>query len=229
MVQKAADRAQSVVWLEPEEQDRLLRRRSLLEAKQGHYAAAIVGLSLLIERHPQAAADYNNRGLVYFQSGQIELALADYNHAIALNPKLASAYNNRANYFAAQGQLAEAIADYETAISLDPTHLRAWINQGITFQELEMYAQALENFDHALYITQLLIHNREELTWLKAHLYGSRGRTHHLCGDWNCAIADYHQAQQLMETLEPTVASRRLADRLQTWLKALQVGEQQQS
>jgi len=210
-------------WLEPAEQDRLLRQRSLTEARRGNYQTAIEGFNLLIERNSQSAIDYNNRGLVYFQSGQVAAALGDYNHAIKLDARSASAYNNRANYYAAQGRLAEAIADYETAIDLDPTNVRAWINQGVTFRELEMYLQAIENFDHALQMTQFLS-TGANTTVLEGHIYGARGRTHHLAGDWNYAIADYHRALDKMdglETIEASLSSYRLQSQVENWLNQL--------
>lgn len=215
--------SQPSAWLEPTEQDRILRQRSLTEARRGNYQTAIDDLDLLVERNPQSAIDYNNRGLVYFQSGQFAAALADYNHAIKLNARLASAYNNRANYYAAQGRLAEAIADYETAIDLDPTNVRAWINQGVTFRELEMYPQAIENFDHALQITQFLSTGANTAI-LEGHIYGARGRTYHLSGDWNYAIADYHRALEKMdclETIEASSSSYRLQSQVENWLDQL--------
>lgn len=213
--------SQQTVWLEAPEQDRLLRQRSLAEARMGNYTAAIEGLDLLLKRNPFSAVDYNNRGLVYFQSGQFASALADYNHAIKLNPRLASAYNNRANYYAAQDCLAEALADYEMAIDLDPTNIRAWINQGITFRELEVYPQAIENFDQALQITQLLSDGSTNL--LEAHIFGARGRTHHVAGDWNCAIADYRRALEQFAGADEihTSASRRLLSQIDQWLSEL--------
>lgn len=210
-------------WLEPTEQDHLLRQRSLTEARRGNYQTAIEGLNLLVERNPRNAIDYNNRGLVYFQNGQSAAALADYNHAIKLNSRLASAYNNRANYYAAKGRLAEAIADYETAIDLDPTNVKAWINQGVTFRELEMYPQAIENFDHALQITQFLSTGTNTAT-LEGHIYGARGRAHELSGDWNYAIADYHRALEKLDCLEPIAAalsSYRLQSQVESWLAQL--------
>ena len=215
--------SQKSAWLEPTEQDRLLRQRSLIEARRGNYQTAIEGFNLLVERNPCSAIDYNNRGLVYFQSGQFAAALADYNHAIKLNSRLASAYNNRANYYAARGRLAEAIADYETAIDLDPTNVRAWINQGVTFRELEMYPQAIENFDHALQITQFLSTGANTAI-LKGHIYGTRGRTHDLSGDWNYAIADYHRALEkldCLETIEASLSSHRLQSQVEDWLAQL--------
>jgi tetratricopeptide (TPR) repeat protein len=165
------------------DEDILLRQQALTEAQQGNYTKAVLLFSQLIERSPDNAQDYNNRGLVYFQSGQMEKAIADYNKALELNPCLDSVYNNRANYYAARGQLLEAILDYDIAIDLNPSNIRAWINQGITFRDLQMYERAIESFDLALCFGRL-----------EGYIYAQRGRTYHIWGDWNCAMADYNRA-----------------------------------
>lgn len=163
--------------------DSYLRSSASTKAQAGDYTGAITLLSQLINRNPENAIDYNNRGLVYFQNGQQLLAIADYDKALQLNPQLASAYNNRANFYAACEQLEMAITDYDQAIDLNPSYVRAWINRGITLRDLEHYEQALENFDIALLLGQL-----------QGHIYAERGRTYHIWGDWNWAIADYHRA-----------------------------------
>jgi tetratricopeptide (TPR) repeat protein len=163
--------------------DRDLRACALKSAKKGDYTDAIALLSQLINRHPQNAVDYNNRGLIYFQSGDRQKAFCDYNMALQLDPKLASAYNNRANYYAACGELAAAIADYDQALDLNPSYVRGWINRAITLRELGNYSEAIENLEVALLFGQL-----------ESHILAERGRTYHLWGDWNCAIADYHRA-----------------------------------
>ncbi|MFN6460891.1 MAG: tetratricopeptide repeat protein [Nostoc sp. DedVER02] len=160
-----------------------LRSFALKSAQKGDYTEAIALLNQLISRHPDNAVDYNNRGLIYFQSGKTQKALYDYNTALKLNPYLASAYNNRANYYAACGELAAALADYDRAIDLNPGYVRAWINRGITWRDLGQYEQAIENFEVALLFGQL-----------EGHIWAERGRTYHLWGDWNCAIADYRRA-----------------------------------
>jgi tetratricopeptide (TPR) repeat protein len=192
--------------------DSLLRQTALTKAQEGHYAEAIAMFSELIERHPQNANYYSNRGLVYFQSGQANEAIADYNRAIELNPRLDSAYNNRANYYAAQGHFLEAILDYDTALDLNPANVRAWINQGITFRELEMYDRALESFDLAFSFGRL-----------EGHLYAERGRTYHLRGDWNCAVGNYYRAlESLPEVTESTNrAAIRLRAQVEAWLAEL--------
>jgi tetratricopeptide (TPR) repeat protein len=189
--------------------DQQLRQQAIAAAQQGYYAVAIDLLSDLLVRSPQNATDYNNRGLVYFQSGQLDQAIADYNRALELNPNLASVYNNRANYYAAQGDLLKAIADYEIALDLNPGNTRAWINQGITLRDLGLYHQALENFDIALRLGQLA-----------GHIHAERGRTWHLLGDWNCAIADYQKALTYLPS-NSTASAARLTCQVEMWLNEL--------
>lgn len=189
------------------ESDMLLRQKSLAKAQMGYYDEAIALFTQLIERNPLNATDYSNRGLTYFQSGQSAEALADYSRAIELNPRLDGAYNNRANYHAAQGQFLEAILDYDVALDLNPANTRAWINQGITFRDLEMYERAIESFDLALHLGRL-----------EGHIYAERGRTYHLRGDWNCAIADYQRA---IIDMPETPASERLYLQVELWIDEL--------
>lgn len=188
--------------------EKCLRSSAREKAQQGDYAAAVVILTRLIDSHPTDAVNYNNRGLIYFQSGQMEKALADYNTALQLNPHLDSAYNNRANYYASLGQLVEAITDYEQAIDLNFGNIRARINQGITFRQLGLYELAVETFDFALVLGNRLI----------GHIYAERGRTYHLQGEWNSAIADYRRA--LIELPSDELALR-LRSRVETWLNDL--------
>ncbi|MBU7583630.1 MAG: tetratricopeptide repeat protein [Nostoc sp. TH1S01] len=189
-----------------------LRACALKSAKQGDYNQAIALLNELIRRHPHNAVDYNNRGLIYFQSGEKQKAFCDYNTALDLNPNLASAYNNRANYYAACGELAAALADYDQAIDLNPSYVRAWINRGITFRDLGQYEEAIDNFEVALLFGQL-----------EAHIWAERGRTYHLWGDWNCAIADYRRAMEQLPTLNHSVdvSGYRLRLQIENWLNDL--------
>ena len=108
--------------------------------------------------------------------------------------------------------MAAAIADYDKALDLNPSYVRAWINRGITLRDLQEYDQAIENFDIAGMLGQL-----------KGHIYAERGRTYHLWGDWNIAIADYRRAlTQLPQkgALSSDSASR-LRLQVETWLNQL--------
>lgn len=154
------------------------------KADQADYRCAITLLDQLILRDPESAIDYNNRGLMYFKQGDYDQAINDFDQAIALNPYLDKAYNNRANCQAELGYLLSALGDYETALDLNPYNQRAWINKGMTLRELGKYDLALETFDFALILQNTL----------QGRIYGERGYTYYLRGDWNCAIADYYRA-----------------------------------
>jgi tetratricopeptide (TPR) repeat protein len=178
------------------------------KASEGDYGVAIALLDQLIALRPDNAANYNNRGLMHFRNNQIIEALCDLSLALEINPNLDSAYNNRANCYAAQGDLAEAIADYDVALDLNPGNLRAWINQGIALRETEMYDLALENFDIALIIGDSL----------RERIHAERGRSYHLQGDWNCAVADYQTALAILAN-RPNLAS--YEQKVQAWLDQL--------
>ncbi len=194
--------------LSTEQQLKKLRTCVKTKASEGNYPVAIALLDWLIALCPNNAADYNNRGLMYFRNNQIIEALGDLTQALAIDPHLDSAYNNRANCYAAQGELAEAIADYDFALDLNPANLRAWINQGIAFRELGMYNLALENFDITLIIGDSL----------QERIYAERGRTNYLQGDWNCAVADYQTALAILAE-RPHLSN--LRQKTQAWLEQL--------
>lgn len=185
-----------------------LRNCVKAKASQGDYTIAIALLDRLIALHPDNAADYNNRGLMYYRNGQYCEAVEDLSQALKIDPDLDSAYNNRANCYAARGYLLEAIADYDIALDLNPANLRAWINQGIAFRELKMYDLALENFDITLIIGDSL----------QERIYAERGITYHLQGDWNCAVADYQTALEILADKPERV---NLRYKVRTWLARL--------
>ena len=192
--------------------DRDLRSCALKSAKNGNFNKAIAALNQLIERNPDNAIDYNNRGLVYFQSGEEQKAVRDFNRAIQINPGLPSAYNNRANYYAGIGDLEAALADYEKALDLNPTHVRAWINRGITLRELGEYNEAIDNFETALFFGKL-----------ESYILAEKGRTYHAWGDWNMAIADYNRALKKLATRANETDNQNMRLRLQVenWLNEI--------
>jgi len=192
----------------------------------GDHEYAIELLSTLIANHPNNATYYSNRGLLHFQAGHLDAAIHDYDIALQLNPKLASAYNNRGNYYAAQGCRAAAIADYDRAIDLDPGNIRARINQSITLRELGDYERAIEELDLALQLVQTVYRtNSSSNALLEGHLYVERGRTYHLWGDWNYAIADYQRALALLPEPGVKTFSNRLSHQVEGWLTHLLTSE----
>ncbi|MEA5510365.1 tetratricopeptide repeat protein [Crocosphaera sp. UHCC 0190] len=180
-----------------------LRIKIKEKAHQKDYQGAISLLNQLINRQPDSAIDYNNRGLMFLKMGQYGAAMADFNEAIALNPRLDRAYNNRANCYAIQGNLIKAINDYEAALDINPYNQRVWINQGITLRELNEYELAIETLEIALIMGEQY----------QGRIYAERGYTYYVRGDWNCAIADYYRA------LSHLPKSDRYYQKVEKWLE----------
>ncbi|YAI82814.1 MAG: tetratricopeptide repeat protein [cyanobacterium endosymbiont of Rhopalodia sterrenbergii] len=186
--------------------DQRLRAYIREKAEQEDYREAITLLNQLINRHPKSAIDYNNRGLMHCKQGNFLRAMEDFEQAIILNPYLDQAYNNRGNCNADLGYLAKALEDYQICLDLNPYNQKAWINKGITLRELKRHDLALETFDFSLVIVKAL----------KGRVYGERGYTYHLRGDWNCATADYRRALSELLTGDPYISKvqRRLSELL---------------
>ncbi|MEM9273222.1 MAG: tetratricopeptide repeat protein [Cyanobacteria bacterium P01_F01_bin.143] len=190
----------------PSEQELCSAIKDTLE--QGNYAVAIAIMNELIALHPDSAAYYNNRGLMYLQNHQLTEAFADLTHALEIDPQLDQAYNNRANCYAAQGDFIAAISDYDISLEINPSNIKTWINQGITFRELGSYDLAIQNFD----IASILSDSFSET------IYAERGRTYHLRGDWNCAVADYRSALELLSN-HPKLQEYKI--KVRAWFDAL--------
>jgi tetratricopeptide (TPR) repeat protein len=207
--------------LEPQQlgdhsQERWLRQQALAFARNKEYAKAIALFDQLIVTNPGNASHYNNRGLLFFQSGCVRRALSDYDQAIALNPRLSQPYNNRANCFAALGALEAAVVDYETALDLNPANLHARLNLGVTFREMGLYDIALDTLETVLHFSRFQDGTEPGKSRFQARVYGERGRVHHLAGDWNWAIADYQRSLEMLSQLDDTEAQK-LIEQIQGW------------
>ena len=170
------------------------------------YPRAILLLNYFIIQEPQNPSHYINRGLIYDHYQSWSRAMADYNQALRFNPKESQLYANRARCNAALGHVSEALSDYDTAIDLNPHDINARVHQGILFRALSMYEDALVSFGLALLLGNL-----------SADIYAERGRTYQLDGQWNCAIADYQRALELL-VKSP---SESLQSQIQVWITEL--------
>lgn len=185
-----------------------LSRLAAAAVKRQQYPQALQLLTQLVERDPQRAMYYSNRGLVYLRMDQPQRALADCDRAVDLGPDLDQAYNNRAMCHAVLGNLPAALDDYEQAVDLNPFNSRARINLGATLRQMGALDLALDCFDEALIFHQL-----------PEFIYAERGRTYHLRGDWNCAIADYRRALDAAQ--QSGDQPQALIDRVKGWVAEL--------
>lgn len=187
-----------------------LRRKASQAVRQGRYTAALALLNQIVRQQPDSALDYNNRGFIQFQLGHIPAALQDLTTALRLDPSLDSAYNNRGNCYAQQRRFSYALWNYHQALAHNPHNHRARLNLGITLRDMGLPALALENFEYLIAQDHLRLHAQAE-----------RGRTHHVMGHWNWAMADYRKTwTQVMEQLaqQPTAPLQPLRANLERWM-----------
>jgi tetratricopeptide (TPR) repeat protein len=78
----------------------------------------IAACSKIIQRNPNDAAVYHNRGVAYGLAGDIESAIADYTKVIEIEPKNVTAYENRGRAYASKGDFTHAVADETKASEL---------------------------------------------------------------------------------------------------------------
>lgn len=135
-----------------------------------------------IEKYPNEAVLYNNRGNVFFKLGLYAKALEDYNKAITLNISHYSAYNNRGNVHFFFRRYEVALADYKTAIRLNSNDAKAHYGMGKTYVMMNNLPLAKKYFSSALAINP---NYTEAFSW--------RGYVHHKLSEFSAALNDYNE------------------------------------
>jgi Tfp pilus assembly protein PilF len=143
----------------------------------------IVFYSRAIEKDPNYALAYNNRGNVYFDRKEFELALRDYNKAIALKNDYAIAYNNRARLYLMKKEYDKALIDLDITIKLRPDYYYAYDIRGMVYYERIDDDQAIINFDKAI-----------ELKSDYVYSYKFRGDAYLRQKNYDAAVNDYTKA-----------------------------------
>jgi tetratricopeptide (TPR) repeat protein len=150
------------------------------------YEEALSDYCRIIERTPNDAHAFYNRGNTYRALQDYSAALADFSRALELNPNLARAHNNRGTTYADLQDYTAALADYTRALELDPNFAAAYNNRGNTYDDLKNYEAALADYSHAI-----------ELDPNLTVAYYNRGNTYHNRGNDEAALADFNRAIEL--------------------------------
>ena len=82
--------------------------------------ARMQACSAMLERNPNDALAYHQRGIAVQSTGDVERAIADYDKAIALKSNYGPVYESRARAHAARGDYTKAVADITRATELTP-------------------------------------------------------------------------------------------------------------
>ena len=115
--------------------------------KEGSLNQAIQVLSHAIEELPTLADAYVNRGLAYYEKGQIERAKEDFSVAITLDYDNETAHNNLGLIYFEYGDHQKAIYHLETALKLSRD---GKVNQAIISQNLAYLYGLLGKSDYTM-------------------------------------------------------------------------------
>ena len=133
-------------------------------------------------------------------------SIALFDQILEQNPLSATDYNNRGLVYFRNKQHSEALDDFNMAISLDPELDSVYNNRANYYAHHGHLLEAILDYDR-----------------LEEHIYVERGRTYHLRGDWNCAIADYQRAKVCFYSSSEPLNRRalRLLGQVEGWLDEL--------
>jgi tetratricopeptide (TPR) repeat protein len=95
----------------------------------------IAYLTRKIEKSPQDATLFNERGMLYRQKGDYDHAISDLTRALDLLPAMSRAYYNRAWVYLDLGQSDKALMDVEKALEGEPALGDAFFLRGTIYQQ----------------------------------------------------------------------------------------------
>ncbi|GBF80663.1 tetratricopeptide repeat protein [Aphanothece sacrum] len=108
-------------------------------------------LSEKLETDEQKSLIYNEKGLAYFNSGDMANSLTELTQSISLNPVNDQAYYNRGCiHYKTQHYLA-AIDDFNQVIKLNSDSAQAYVNRGISYYAMGLEQAALRDLNRALH------------------------------------------------------------------------------
>jgi tetratricopeptide (TPR) repeat protein len=116
--------------IDPIQQVDMMFQKAFTATNAGDFAKAEVDWTEIIERYPDNAAAWSNRGNVRVSQNKLESAIADYNEAIHLAPDVPDPYLNRGAALEGLGKWDAAIVDYNHVLELNPDDAMAYNNRG---------------------------------------------------------------------------------------------------
>ncbi|VIO79003.1 TPR repeat-containing protein YrrB [Bradyrhizobium ivorense] len=158
------------------------------DCSSGDPAKAVQGCSAILKNGSatppkQRAVALVNRGIAFYDRGDLDKARADYTAAIQLDPTNADAFHNRADLMLRNGALEAAIADYSQAVGLNGKFSSAYNGRGNALRERGQVDEAIADFNKAI-----------ELDPKSPFAYNGRANALRDKGESEKAIKDYAQA-----------------------------------
>ena len=157
------------------------------------YKQAVKDFSKAIEKKPDYANAFYNRGNAFFELARltndtslITKALEDINKAIAIKVDFIDAFIQRGLIYDYINDLENAYINYKRVLMLSPNNTKALINLGIYFGKKELLDSAITYFNKA-----------EKINPKLAEIYINRGLAYNLKKEYDKALTDLSIAIKL--------------------------------
>jgi tetratricopeptide (TPR) repeat protein len=146
----------------------------------------IADLDRAIQRSPEDAQAYRDRGNAWGRKGDTDRALADYQQAIRINPNDPAIFHDSGLMWQRKGEFDKAIVDFDRAVRMSFSDPEIYSDRGAAWFEKGSYDRALADFNQALKINPAL-----------ATAYVRRAGVFERKGDQERARANREQATRL--------------------------------
>lgn len=150
------------------------------------YKTSIILWNDVVQKSPNKARAYANRGLAYDRAKQLDMAFLDYSKAIELDSTFSIAYLNRGFIYAHNKQYDKAIEDFAATIDINANFKVAIWNRGVVYSNTNRWSLAILDYNRVLEI---------DPTFVDA--YYNRGVAFANLGKWNMALSDFYRTVEL--------------------------------
>lgn len=146
--QKLLDATETDVDTDEMDKDELIE--TAIEKKQAEeYREAVALANEALERDPEYAPAYHERGNCLQINQRFEEALEEYDKTLELDPEFGTAYRNRGIDYLKMGEYEKAVEDLTQAIELKTDIAYLYSNRGIAYFNLEEYEKAIDDYTRA--------------------------------------------------------------------------------
>ncbi|MGQ9817796.1 MAG: tetratricopeptide repeat protein [bacterium] len=151
----------------------------------------------VLEKFPDCAIAYNNRGNAYNFNGQYEKAISDFDKAIEINPVSELAYFNRGIAYEKLKIDDKAIADFTNALNIQPAFIMGYVNRGAIYARIGEYDKAYDDLTRALQLNPHL-----------AEAYYNLGVLYFNIKNYDLALKNYDKALEIDKYLSVVHVSK---------------------
>lgn len=207
------------------------RNRGNFHRDRGDYQRAMKDYQTLVQIDSTNGSVYNSIGKVYFEQENWPLALENYRKAVKFSPEKGEFWVNKAATLASMGDFQSALKDVTTGIENDPDHTNGYQTRFLILQYLGDYESSIADLKTLIEFRpkeaalryevgrayMVLNRPQEALPYFNQAIsldgsvglfYRERGKAHLSTGNKAGAQSDFNRAQQLGETVDPSLLNQ---------------------